>query len=82
MTGSFRRLLRNFRRMAEGATPGIHCPRCNRPMSQWFLWHGLTHCYPCYMEMSTGDTILENGISVPLRGETCEQIELALRNNR
>lgn len=24
-----------------------HCPRCKKPMSDWFVWQGKRYCYPC-----------------------------------
>lgn len=25
-----------------------HCRWCNERLSDWFIWEGVRHCYPCW----------------------------------
>jgi len=34
-----------------------HCPDCGLEMSDWFVWDGLSYCYPC--KRTTGKIITE-----------------------
>lgn len=37
------------------------CLKCKQPFSEWFVWGGLRHCYPCWEDSGYTQTVLETG---------------------
>lgn len=35
------------------------CPYCNRRFSDWFIWGGYCHCYPCWQDSGFRSIVLE-----------------------
>lgn len=45
-------------RITESATEG-KCSECGAKFSDWFVWHGVRHCFPCWRSSRFEFVVLE-----------------------